>query len=101
MIQLEPIRFWKYIGDILKVMSFLSSLPDKLFSRVLIFANFNCKKISRVLIFANLTSINISRVFNFAKMVKIREFHEKMYPQKLVLLRSFRIFSYTEKFISQ
>ena len=29
-IQLEPIRFWKYIRGILKVMSFLSSLPDKL-----------------------------------------------------------------------
>ena len=29
-LQLQPIRFWKYILGILKVMSFLSSVPDKL-----------------------------------------------------------------------
>ena len=81
--------FWKYIRGILKVMSFLSSLPDKLsffqgyqFSRISI-----VKKISRVLIFAILTSRNISRVFNFVKMAKKREIREKMYPRKLVLLR--------------
>ena len=29
-VQLQPIRFWKYIRGILKVMSFLFSPPDKL-----------------------------------------------------------------------
>ena len=29
-IQLQPIRLWKYTRGILKVMSFLYSLPDKL-----------------------------------------------------------------------
>ena len=28
--QLQPIRFWKYLRGILKVMSFLSSLPARL-----------------------------------------------------------------------
>ena len=80
-IQLQPIRFWKYIRGVLKVVFFiLSTWWTLLFWRVLIFANFNCKKISWVLLFANLTSINISRVFNFAKRAKKCKIREKMYP---------------------
>ena len=66
-------------------LSFLSSLPDKLsfLLRVLIFANFNCKKISWVWIFANLTSRNISRVFKFAKIAKKSKIREKNVPAKI------------------
>ena len=65
------IRFWKYIRGILKVMSFLSSLPDKLsfFFRVLIFASFNCKKNFAGI---NFRDFNIEK--NFARMA--------MYPRK-------------------
>ena len=84
-INTNRLGFWN-IYMVFWRLSFLSSLSDKLSMLVLIFANFNCKKISRVLIFADLTSRNISRVFNFAKMAKKREIHEKIYPGKLVLL---------------
>ena len=40
-----------------------------------------------VLTFVNLTSRNILRVFNFTKMATKHKFFEKMYPQKLVLIR--------------
>ena len=74
-----------------KIAEFLMPFLRSIFLQILCHSsvppNFNCKKVSQVLIFASLPSRNIPQIFNFAKMAKKREICEKMYLQKLILLR--------------